>query len=111
MALGGNADAVKPVHCRGFRKSRKPANHFRAQYCFSACLLPGCAGRFAALVKGGSLQNQPEMIGKLNHVGVTAFDPLQALATVGFGAIKSQTFPKTSIGGSAPPKAQPLAAQ
>jgi hypothetical protein len=38
-------------------------------------------------------------------------DPLQALATVGFGAIKSQTLPKTSIGGGAPPETQILATQ
>jgi hypothetical protein len=42
---------------------------------------------------------------------MSQIDPLQALATVGFGAIKSQTFPKASIGGRALPKNQLLAAQ
>jgi hypothetical protein len=37
--------------------------------------------------------------------------PLQALATVGFRAIKLRTFPKKSIGGGVPPNNHFLAAQ
>jgi hypothetical protein len=44
-------------------------------------------------------------------IAMAGLDPLQALATVGFRAIRSRTFPKTSIGGGALPKNPFLATQ